>query len=210
MPRLVLSRKLILEHDSVLHNKADLFHRFNEFTINIPPLRERKDDIMLFAAHFMEQANRQLNKTVKGFSPAVESIFKSYGWPGNLRELKNVVKRAALLSDGDIVQDRHLPFEISNYYKLQFDHTEEKEPNIPPPTIQEPVRTNSELKGAEHSLKVASIDHEYEVIVKTLKENNFNKSKAAKSLNIDRKTLYNKIALYQELVQKKSQHNERG
>ena len=190
--------------------REDLFHRFNEFTINIPPLRERKDDIMLFAAHFMEQANRQLNKTVKGFSPAVESIFKSYGWPGNLRELKNVVKRAALLSDGDIVQDRHLPFEISNYYKLQFDHTEEKEPNIPPPTIQEPVRTNSELKGAEHSLKVASIDHEYEVIVKTLKENNFNKSKAAKSLNIDRKTLYNKIALYQELVQKKSQHNERG
>ena len=188
--------------------REDLFHRFNEFTINIPPLRERKDDTMLFAAHFLEQANKLLNKTVQGFSPAVEAIFKNYGWPGNLRELKNVVKRAALLSDGDIVQERHLPFEISNFNKLQFDPSEEKEMQQPIPIIQEPVRSTTDLKGAEHSLKVASIDHEYEVIVKTLKENNFNKSKAAKSLNIDRKTLYNKIALYQELVQKKSQQNE--
>ncbi len=188
--------------------REDLFHRFNEFTINIPPLRERKDDIMLFASHFLDQANKLLNKNVKGFSTAVETIFRSYAWPGNLRELKNVVKRAALLSDGEIVQERHLPFEISNFTKLQFDHAEEKEQHQHIPIIQEPVRTNNELRGTEHSLKVASIDHEYEVIVKTLKENNFNKSKAAKSLNIDRKTLYNKIALYQELVQKKSQHNE--
>ncbi len=188
--------------------REDLFHRFNEFTINIPPLRERKEDTMLFAAHFLDQANKLLNKNVKGFSPAVESIFKNYAWPGNLRELKNVVKRAALLSDGDIVQERHLPFEISNFNKLQFDQVEEKEANTPLPVIQETVKPGNELKGVEHSLKVASIDHEYEVIVKTLKENNFNKSKAAKSLNIDRKTLYNKIALYQELVQKKSQHNE--
>ena len=188
--------------------REDLFHRFNEFTINIPPVRERKDDIMLFSGHFLEQANKLLNKNVKGFSPAVESIFRAYGWPGNLRELKNVVKRAALLSDGDIVQDRHLPFEISNFNKLQFDQVDEKGANTPLPIFQEPVKQTSDLKGVEHSLKVASIDHEYEVIVKTLKENNFNKSKAAKSLNIDRKTLYNKIALYQELVQKKSQHNE--
>jgi two-component system response regulator HydG len=163
---------------------------------------------MLFAVHFLEQANKLLNKNIRGFSPTVEAIFKSYGWPGNLRELKNVVKRAALLSDGDIVQDRHLPFEISNFNKLQFDPSEEKEMQAPMQVVPEPVKSGNEHKGTDHSLKVASIDHEYEVIVKTLKENNFNKSKAAKSLNIDRKTLYNKIALYQELVQKKSQHNE--
>ncbi len=188
--------------------REDLFHRFNEFTINIPPLRERKDDIKMFASHFLEQANKLLNKNIKGFSQAVDIIFRNYGWPGNLRELKNVVKRAALLSDGDIIQESHLPFEISNFTKLQFDQLDEKENQHELIPIHEPVKHTHELKGAEHSLKVASIDHEYEVIVKTLKENNFNKSKAAKSLNIDRKTLYNKIALYQELVQKKSHSDE--
>jgi len=138
------------------------------------------------------------------------------------RSLRNSVRASALVSPlnrislprnkfvglPSVLRLQSSPFEISNFNKLQFDPSEEKEMQQPIPIIQEPVRTTNDLKGAEHSLKVASIDHEYEVIVKTLKENNFNKSKAAKSLNIDRKTLYNKIALYQELVQKKSQQNE--
>ena len=181
--------------------REDLFHRFNEFTIELPPLRQRKDDIMVFARHFLEKANEGLQKNVKGFSPEVEEIFRNYVWHGNLRELRNVVKRAALLTDGDYIEVRSLPFEISNYKKLLFEHNNEQyaeAAQVAPPVVMEeqrPVRR----APIENSLKEASIDLEYELILKALKETNFNKSKAAKLLNIDRKTLYNKIKLYQEL-----------
>lgn len=180
--------------------REDLFHRFNEFTIELPPLRQRKDDIMIFASHFLEKANEGLQKNVKGFSPEVEEIFRNYVWHGNLRELRNVVKRAALLTDGDYIEVRSLPFEISNYKKLLFEHNNEQyaeaAPAAPPVVMED--RQVKRLPS-ENSLKEASIDLEYELILKALKETNFNKSKAAKLLNIDRKTLYNKIKLYQEL-----------
>ncbi len=64
--------------------REDLFHRFNEFTIKLPPLRQRKDDIMVFASHFLEKANEGLQKNVKGFSPEVEEIFRNYVWHGNI------------------------------------------------------------------------------------------------------------------------------
>ncbi len=187
--------------------REDLFHRFNEFTIEVPPLRDRKEDIMLFASHFLDRANENLKKNIRGFSHEVTAIFKSYSWPGNLRELKNVVKRAALLTDGELIEDGSLPFEITNFSKLQFENKEEKSRAVLPDITAEPLKQEAETKQAGHSLKFSSIDHEYELIVKALKENNFNKSKAAKVLNIDRKTLYNKIALYQELVQRKLQTN---
>ena len=93
--------------------REDLFHRFNEFSMTIPPLRDRKEDIMVFARHFLQLTNEELNKRIKGFSQEVEEIFKNYVWYGNLRELKNVVKRATLLTDGDYIEDRSLPFEIT-------------------------------------------------------------------------------------------------
>ena len=166
--------------------REDLFHRFNEFTIELPPLRQRKDDIMVFARHFLEKANEGLQKNVKGFSPEVEEIFRNYVWHGNLREY---------------IEVRSLPFEISNYKKLLFEHNNEQyaeTAQVAPPVVMEEQRP---LRRApfENSLKEASIDLEYELILKALKETNFNKSKAAKLLNIDRKTLYNKIKLYQEL-----------
>lgn len=182
--------------------REDLFHRFNEFTIDLPPLRQRKDDIMVFARHFLEKANEGLQKNVKGFSPEVEEIFRNYVWHGNLRELRNVVKRAALLTDGEYIEVRSLPFEISNYKKLLFEHNSEpytpEATQVAPPVVMEEPRVVRRLPS-ENSLKEASIDLEYELILKALKETNFNKSKAAKLLNIDRKTLYNKIKLYQEL-----------
>ena len=181
--------------------REDLYHRFNEFTIEVPPLRKRKEDIMIFARHFLAKANESLNKNIKGFSPEVEEIFRNYVWHGNLRELKNVVKRAALLSDGEYIEDRSLPFEITNFHKLQFENiADAPEPApvvIPMSKAEIPVLPRP--FGESNSLKEASIDLEYELILKTLKEVNFNKSKAARLLNIDRKTLYNKIKLYQEL-----------
>ena len=183
--------------------REDLFHRFNEFSMTIPPLRERKEDIMVFAKHFLNLTNEELNKKVKGFSPEVEEIFKNYIWYGNLRELKNVVKRSTLLTDGEYIEDRSLPFEISNFAKLNFEPGPENAPPVfssnPQPTIinthpAPPTRTVLD----ETTLKAASIDAEYEMIIEALKQANFNKSKAAKLLNIDRKTLYNKMKQYQE------------
>jgi two-component system response regulator HydG len=181
--------------------REDLFHRFNEFSMTIPPLRDRKGDIMIFARHFLNLTNEELNKKVKGFSAEVEDIFQKYIWYGNLRELKNVVKRATLLTDGDYIEDRSLPFEIVNFNKLSFDTGGEPaaapvaaSPAVPANHVTQPTRTVLD----ETTLKAASIDAEYEMIIEALKQANFNKSKAAKLLNIDRKTLYNKMKQYQE------------
>ena len=158
----------------------------------MPPLRERKRDIMLFATHFLNLTNAELGKNVKGFSKEVEDIFLNYVWYGNLRELKNVIKRSTLLTDGDFVEVKSLPFEISNFHKLQFDL-----PSISgDSTRQEPMSVASvpsQPVSYENKLKSANLDAEYEVILEALKQANFNKSKAAKLLNIDRKTLYNKM-----------------
>jgi len=171
--------------------REDLYHRFNEFSMEVPSLRERKQDIMLFAHHFLKLTNDELGKDVKGFTKEVEAILNNYIWYGNLRELKNVIKRATLLSDGELVEAKSLPFEISNFYKLQFDH---------------PVSAKSETADAnnavpvpyENKLKSANLDAEYEVILGALKQTNYNKSKTAKLLNIDRKTLYNKMRQFKE------------
>jgi two-component system response regulator HydG len=193
--------------------REDLYHRFNEFSIEVPPLRDRKYDLMIFARFFLKLTNDELHKNIKGFSPEVEQIFKTYVWPGNLRELKNVVKRATLLCDTDYIMPTVLPFEITNFSKLQFGETTEEASSIvatkpdssPAPVITtyatasapEPVFTKS-LEINEHSLKGASIDAEYEMIVEALRKANYNKSKAAKILNVDRKTLYNKMKQYKQ------------
>jgi two-component system response regulator HydG len=176
--------------------REDLFHRFNEFSMTIPPLRDRKEDIMVFARHFLQLTNDELNKRIKGFSQEVEEIFRNYVWYGNLRELKNVVKRATLLTDGDYIEDRSLPFEITNFNKLSFESSgEPAASSMPQPSI---TTTPGRTVLDETTLKAASIDAEYEMIIEALKQANFNKSKAAKLLNIDRKTLYNKMKQYQE------------
>ncbi len=191
--------------------REDLYHRFNEFSIDIPPLRQRPDDVLLFANFFLQQTNLELGKNVKRLSPDVEAIFRNYVWYGNLRELKNVIKRATLLTDGEEIEPMALPFEISNFNKLQFDKgpqietvTNSYNSNSHPQTPAAPVSAVAEEEEpprsnlSETTLKGASIDAEYEMILKALKKVNFNKSKAAKLLNIDRKTLYNKMKQYQE------------
>lgn len=187
--------------------REDLYHRFNEFAIQVAPLRERVGDIMSFANHFLGIANDELSKNIKGFHPEVERIFKSYVWYGNLRELKNVVKRATLLCDEEYIDVKSIPFELTNFTKLQFESaasepvvqsiTPQGTASFPPPVVNfSPVKKQL---PKEQSLKSAGIDAEYELILEALKKVNFNKSKAAKVLQIDRKTLYNKIRQYQEL-----------
>jgi len=106
--------------------REDLFHRFNEFSIEVPPLRERREDILLFANHFLVLTNKELDKHIKGFTQETEKALKSYSWPGNLRELKNVIKRATLLTDSNYIEIHSLPFEISNFNKLQFEQSQEE------------------------------------------------------------------------------------
>jgi len=211
---IIASNERLLESARKGKFREDLYHRFNEFSIEVPPLRERKYDIMIFAKHFLKLTNDELNKNIKGFTPEVEAIFKTYVWPGNLRELKNVVKRATLLCDSDYIMPTVLPFEITNFSKLQFGETVEEAPSTiqtrqyepppapventyVPPVIPEPV-FSKQLEINEHSLKGASIDAEYEMIVEALRKANYNKSKAAKILNVDRKTLYNKMKQYKQ------------
>jgi two-component system response regulator HydG len=167
--------------------REDLYHRFNEFSIYMPPLRERGNDIILLADHFLVIANRELSRNVTTFSPEVMQCFMNYRWPGNIRELKNVVRRATLLTEGNEITMKALPLEISNPM-LAYDFnggTGNSANNV--------VQEAPEAKENRHDLKNAALEAEYETILKVLKEVNFNKTKAAEILKIDRKTLYNKM-----------------
>jgi two-component system response regulator HydG len=166
--------------------REDLYHRFNEFSINLPPLRNRRPDIPAFAEFFLDKTNDELDKDVKGFEDDVIQMFMNYSWPGNLREFRNVVRRAVLLTQGELISSRTLPWEITNVNPLT--------------AVQD--ATNQAAPAAtfkkEIGLKGAASKAEYETIMNVLKEVKFNKKKAAEVLNIDRKTLYNKLKSYEE------------
>jgi two-component system, NtrC family, response regulator HydG len=169
--------------------REDLYHRFNEFTLDVPPLRERQDDIMTYARFFLDNTNAELSKHITGFSEEVIDSFMSYSWPGNLRELRNVVKRATLLTDGSQIEVKSLPMEISHQTKFIFPEPQPSDEMIP--LLPRPTYDNG-----KPDLKIVASEAEYEMILKVLKQVNFNKSKAARLLNIDRKTLYNKMKNY--------------
>ncbi|WP_411273561.1 sigma-54-dependent transcriptional regulator [Daejeonella sp.] len=161
--------------------REDLFHRFNEFSITIPPLRDRGKDIVTFAEHFLKVANSELNRNITHLSLEVIDCFMTYNWPGNVRELKNVIRRATLLTEGTEILLKALPLEISTFAKVT--------------AIESTFEANVSVShnSNRHDLKNAAMEAEYETILNVLKEVNFNKTKAAKILNIDRKTLYNKM-----------------
>ena len=172
--------------------REDLFHRFNEFSIVLPPVRHRKEDIPLFAEFFLNKSNIELNKTVDGFEPEVMQIFLDYTWPGNLREFRNVIRRAALLTSSGLISSRVLPAEIianDNFGQAYLS-------SQPQETHAVPVHHHS-ITHKETDLKNAAAQAEYDTIMNVLKQVNYNKSRAAEILKIDRKTLYNKIKSYQ-------------
>jgi len=152
--------------------REDLYHRLNEFSIHAIPLRERLDELFDFAETFLQDSNQSLNKNIPGFSEEVKGIFANYSWPGNIRELKNIVKRAVLLTGEGLIQKNVLPVQLV----------------LPEYSIEE--------TGAAKDLKSNFEEQEKSLIIKTLEEVRYNKSKAAKILNMDRKTLYNKIEKY--------------
>lgn len=145
--------------------REDLYHRINEFTIRIPDLKERKDDLLLFANHFLDMANSELQKGIIGFDMDTIRIFQSYSWPGNLRQMKNVIRYATLLATGRYITRRELPEELTE--------------------APRPASTNI--------VQLKDENHERELILKALAACGNNRTKASQLLGIDRKTLYNKM-----------------
>ncbi len=166
--------------------REDLYHRFNEFSINLPPLRNRKDDIILFADFFLKKTNMELGKDIEGYEDEVLQMFTNYSWPGNLREFRNVVRRAVLLTQSGKIAAKVLPWEISN------------SSTMPPSHHTEETAAAAPAQDKKMDLKDTASKAEYEAIMNVLKQVNFNKTKAAEILKIDRKTLYNKIRNYEE------------
>jgi two-component system, NtrC family, response regulator HydG len=154
--------------------REDLFHRLNEFTLYVPRLCERQEDLMPFAGYFLQQANKELNRSVKQFDEKVIDIFKSYSWPGNIREIRNVIRRAVLLTKGDIIIPDTLPNEL----------------------VTAGVTASFASAYSGDNLKEAIDKMEFEKIKTVLEKVRYNKTKAAQLLNIDRKTLYNKLKQY--------------
>lgn len=148
--------------------REDLFHRINEFTLYIPDLKDRQEDILLFANLFLDQANKELNKQIIGFEDKASRIIQEYHWPGNLRQMKNIIKRATLLATNNYITSAELSNELA----------------------QKPTADTS----SRITLKNEEIEKEH--ILEALRQTNNNKSRAAQLLNIDRKTLYNKLKLY--------------
>ena len=148
--------------------REDLFYRLNVIPIAIPPLRERKEDILPLARHFLAEANRTFHKLVKRFAPETEVLLLGYAWPGNVRELKNLVERLVILSTGESIDGHQMPPQFS---RLSEGRIAEDAPSE--------ART------------LAAIEKAY--IIKVMQQSNGNKSEAAKILGITRQTLRKKL-----------------
>ena len=146
--------------------REDLYHRINEFTLYMPLLKERKEDILLFANFFLDKANQEMGKHLIGFDEQACKTMEAYHWPGNLRQMKNTIRRATLLATGNFIT-------INELADLQ------QSPTLPVAGM--PLRDEEAEK--RH-------------IIEALRQTGNNKSRAAQLLGIDRKTLYNKLKLY--------------
>jgi two-component system, NtrC family, response regulator HydG len=157
--------------------REDLYHRLNEFSIALPAMRDRKADIKIFAKHFLEKANKELNKEIEDFSKEAFLLMQQYSWPGNLREMKNVVKRAALLTKGNMILPDALPVEL---------RVEQYKTNAAADNNFIPIEKKK-------SLKVTKEEVEKQKIAEVLLQYQYNRQKTAEVLGIDRKTLYNRM-----------------
>jgi DNA-binding NtrC family response regulator len=150
--------------------REDLFYRLNVFSVPLPPLRERREDIPLLARTFVEEFNRQDNRQVRGLTAEAERHLERYGWPGNVRELRNVIQRAVVLSGTGYIAPEHLPENVLR---------------TAPATPTSPAGSVTPIREMERDL-----------ILRALEETGHDKRRAAQLLGISLKTLYNKLAKY--------------
>ncbi|BBO73941.1 acetoacetate metabolism regulatory protein AtoC [Desulfosarcina widdelii] len=156
--------------------REDLFYRLNVMPLNVPPLRERLDDIPLLADYFLKRYAEKNRKPVKGFTPLSMDMLLKYDWPGNVRELENAVERAVILLTGDHITEKQLPLNIVRKY----------------PELDRSGASASPPPDGTRSLE----EIEREAITATLQATDGNKSEAARRLGITRKTLHNKLKSY--------------
>lgn len=161
--------------------REDLYHRLNEFEITVPPLRSRPEDLPLFIAQFVSEANVELGKEVCMPDTDAMAALQDYNWPGNIRELKNVIRRACLFCpDHTAINSTCLPDEVRNYAGAEVEPEEEM-----PVSIVRMKRAGA-ITGKD--------------IEEALKLSNYNKTQAAQYLGIDRKTLYNKLKRLNKII----------
>jgi DNA-binding NtrC family response regulator len=150
--------------------REDLFYRLNVFSIHLPPLRERREDIPLLARNFIEEFNRQDNRQVRGLSSEAEKELERYHWPGNVRELRNVIQRAVVISGSGLIGIEHLPDTV--------------------------LRAVAPVAPAAGGSVTPIREMERDMILRALEETGQDKRRAAQLLGISLKTLYNKLAKY--------------
>ena len=153
--------------------REDLYHRLNEFQIFLPSLSERKDDIPLFAQEFLLNANSQYNKTISGFSSDAMQFLLDYNWSGNVRELKNVINRAVITTAGNVIQPEHLSIQLQN---------------------ESPINPMQPQIDNFDSLKTMLQKYESDIINSAIEMTNGNKTKAAKLLDVNIRTLHRKMS----------------
>jgi transcriptional regulator with PAS, ATPase and Fis domain len=156
--------------------RKDLYYRLKVMVVEMPPLRDRLEDILLLSNLFIEENNKEYTKNIKGFSEEAKKLMVQYAWPGNVRELRNVIERAMILTDREVITPKHLPFELKQAEKVAHGNAE---------------REVSEI-GFDMSLDNMEKMH----LSKVLKKLEWNKSKASKFLGISRATLRAKIKKY--------------
>lgn len=157
------------------HFRLDLLYRLNVFTLILPPLRERKEDIPLLTNFFIRKYNRTLSLDVQSVSPEAISLLTSYDWPGNVRDLENAIQSSMILCTGGVIRPEHLPDRIKGYELAE-------------------AQTVSGSSG--NSIRKINAQMEKELIIEALKKHNFNRTLTAEALNISRKTLFNKMKRY--------------
>lgn len=157
------------------HFRLDLLYRLNVFTLILPPLRERKEDIPLLTNFFIRKYNRTLSLDVQSVSPEAISLLTSYDWPGNVRDLENAIQSSMILCIGGVIRPEHLPDRIKGYELAE-------------------AQTVSGSSG--NSIREINAQMEKELIIEALKKHNFNRTLTAEALNISRKTLFNKMKRY--------------
>jgi transcriptional regulator with PAS, ATPase and Fis domain len=156
--------------------RKDLYYRLKVMVVEMPPLRDRPEDVTLLSSLFIDENNREHGKSIKGFTEEAKSLMTQYPWPGNVRELKNVIERAMILTDQEWIHPDRLPFELKASDSAGAPWKERVEGNAP----------------GDLSLEQVERVH----IGRVLKQTEGNKSKTAKLLGISRATLREKIKRY--------------
>jgi two-component system nitrogen regulation response regulator GlnG len=177
--------------------RRDLYFRLNEFTVRVPPLRERKEDIVYLGQRFLDITNVELEKFVRGFSDAAIEVMLAYHWPGNVRQLRSTVRRAVLLAD-DLITERHLNI------SPMLENQPAGGAALRPPGIRWGEVTLREM------VRCSTIRVEREVIARALHRTGGNKAKAARLLQIDYKTMHSKVKEYGISLGVKEEYGQEG